>query len=400
MSTTTESALGESSSEIQCLYSYEEEPPVAVKTKEEIIVEKLQALKGFQYDIPVDPDSDPSGRLAYLATCERIDKISGMKGLTTSIARELTGEKEVLDLSYAGLGVKGCTALAAALRVTTSIHTLVLTGNFITPSAALELIYAINDTRTVQKLDLSKNQIGQVGEMQRGIDNTSIYGGAVVNEALTQGSALTKLCLRDNNLGDVDVSRFSDTLAENVVLQQLDLSYNRLGYVGATEMAKVLSRNGDLREINLEWNPLRAVGCQYLLSEGLLQNNTIKLCNLSSCGLDDKCSQLIARVVSENAIEEVIIANNRISHVGAEYIAKALPSTSALSVLVMDGNPIGDIGCSALLDVAINGEVKTLHRLSLQHCNCATATEERGRSASNSNLVIHISEGCDKATLS
>ncbi|KAG5499280.1 hypothetical protein JIQ42_04094 [Leishmania sp. Namibia] len=397
MTTMVDSADGvddpASSSSQLFLTAYEEEAP-RCKPPEELLAERQQALKRYQYAIPNDPESDASGANAYLAMCAAIAKTTGTNGPTNSIAKDLAAESEVLDLSYAGLGVNGCAALATALRVTSAVQSLILVGNYITPSAAQELVRAINDTRSVQSLNLSKNQLGRVEAMRKGVHSlTTISGGAAVNEALALGSTLRSLTLADNHLGDTDVSAFSETLAENITLLELDLSYNRIGFVGASELAKVLSRNSDLRVLNMEWNPLRAAGAYLFLSEGLLQNNTIKQCNLSSCGLDDKCGQLVARVVSENAIEEVIIANNRIGRVGAEAIARTLPSTSALTTLVMDGNPIGDAGSAALLDVVLSGTVSTLRVMSLQHCSCSDlAILRRGEEASSETLTIRISE--------
>ncbi|KAG5475364.1 hypothetical protein LSCM1_03477 [Leishmania martiniquensis] len=397
MATTVDSSAGVenpalSSSQL-FLTAYEEEAP-RCKPPEELLAERLQALKRYQYAIPDDPECDASGSSAYLAMCATIAKATGVNAPTNSIAKDLAAESEVLDLSYAGLGVSGCAALAAALRVTSAVQSLILVGNYITPSAALELVRAINETRSVQSLNLSKNQVGRVETMRKGAHNlTSISGGAVVNEALAPGSTLRSLSLANNHLGDTEVSAFSETLAENITLHELDLSYNRIGFVGASELAKVLSRNSDLRVLNMEWNPLRAAGAYLFLSEGLLQNNTIKQCNLSSCGLDDKCGQLVARVVSENAIEEVIMANNRIGRVGAEAIARTLPSTSALTTLVMDGNPIGDSGSAALLDVILSGSVSTLRLMSLQHCSCSDpAILRRGQEGSSATLTIRISE--------
>ncbi|KAG5501481.1 hypothetical protein JKF63_03310 [Porcisia hertigi] len=392
VSASGEHELSSSSSQL-VLVAYEEEAP-RCRPPEEVLVERLQALKRYQYAIPDDPDSDASGASAYLAVCAEIARATGVNGPTNSIAKDLATESEVLDLSYAGLGVKRCAALSAALRVTSAVRSLILVGNYITPSAALMIVRAINETRSVESLNLSKNQLGRVETMRKGVDSLiPISGGAVVDEVLAPGCSLRSLTLSNNSLGDTDIAAFADTLAENITVHELDLSYNRIGFVGATELAKVLSRNGDLRVLNVEWNPLRAAGAQILLSEGLLLNNTIKQCNLSSCGLDDRCGQLVARVVSENAIEEVIIANNRIGRVGAEAIAKNLPATSALTTLIMDGNPIGDAGSSALLDAVLSGNVPTLQVMSLQHCSCYDpAILQRGQNASSATLTIRISE--------
>lgn len=356
--------------------------------------EKRQALKQFNFAIGIPPDTDPTGATVYLHVCDNLDKTSCMKFPTESIARDLRKDAEVLDLSYAGLGQKGSIALAEALKVNSTVTNLILVGNFITTSAALAIARAINTSHTVAALNLSVNLIGRAELLPTGIPE--IKAGSVVNELLERGSSLTHLELRDNHLNDMDVALFTETLAENVQLQVLDLSYNKFGYLGAVELAKILSRNGDLRELNLEWNSLRTTGCIHLLQEGFLQNNTIKKFNMSCCGLDDSCAALVARVVGENAIEEIIIANNRIGPSGGEVLAKGLQATSALTTLVLDGNPLMDKGCTALLNAVLNGEARTMSLLSLQHCGCLTETVRRGTEG-KCNATILISEGCSKA---
>ncbi|CCW60955.1 unnamed protein product [Phytomonas sp. EM1] len=387
--------ISESSVQVP-LFAYEEELPVA-KTREEIMADKLRKLRCFSFPIPETPDCDASGALVYIDTYKKFQDQTD-KNVDYSdypmigVPSDLRNCNDVLNLSYAGLGTQGSFALAAALRVNSSIQTLILSNNYITTSGAMAIIDAIIESRNVTEVNLSSNRIG-APETYPGV-NASLRGGDVINKLISSGSIITKLSLRDNYISDTDLEIFSETLAENITLQHLDLSYNKLGHLGAIELAKVLSRNADLREINLERNTFGAAGCQILLAQGFLFNNTIKSFNLSACGLDDACASLVSRIISENATEEIIIANNRISATGADSITKGIVATTSLATLVLDGNYLGDDGCSKLVNVATSGVLKTLNLLSLQHCGCSAATEARSQKVSASNgSCIRVSEG-------
>ncbi|KAH9593022.1 Leucine-rich repeat [Trypanosoma melophagium] len=384
MSSPDASSQENESEECRILVAYEEEAPT--KTRKELITEELQKLYEFDFDVPERPEDDASGKLAYLDTCEQLNKESFMKFPTQSVASRLIEGKESLDLSYFALGKKGSIALAAALRVNQSINNISLVGNNITPAGGIEIARSLSELRTVTTLDLSQNMLGSRDPGE------SIRGGAVIAELLKPGNVLKSLSLRDNGLGDHHIADFVEAATDNTELAYLDLSFNKIGYIGAIDLAQILSRNGDLREINLEWNQFQTIGCRHILGEGLLLNNTIKRFNLSWVGLDDFCAQLVGRIIGENAIEEIIIAHNRIGPTGAESIAKGLMATSALTTLVLDDNPLQDEGCAALIRVV--GEASTLKQLSLQECRCGIdmlQEAERVTREARPDMVIQIS---------
>ncbi|KEG10538.1 putative leucine-richprotein [Trypanosoma grayi] len=374
------------SEELLPLEAYEEEAPT--KTKKQLIEEQLQELYEYTFAIPERPEDDPSGKSAFLYRCQQLHKDSFMKFPIQSIARRLCEGSESLDLNFFPLGKKGSAALAAALRVNPYIKNLSLVGCHITPAGGMEIAQALSEMRNVTTLDLSQNMLGA---RDPGDD---VRGGAVVLELIKPGNVLKTLSLRDNGLSDQHTSDFVEAAVDNTELNCLDLSFNRIGYLGAMDLAQILSRNADLREVNLEWNQFQTMGSRHILGEGLLLNNTIKRFNLSSDGLDDACAQLVGRIIGENAIEEIVIAHNRIGPVGAEFIAKGLLVTSALTTLVLDDNPLQSEGCLALLRVA--AEASTLKHLSLQQCRCGAETvQEAGKVTTEvrQDLVIQISEG-------
>ncbi|EPY37204.1 putative leucine-rich repeat protein [Strigomonas culicis] len=275
--------------DLPTLYAYEEVE--RVKSKEELIVERFRELHMEAFPAKEFPESDPTGGKSYLHACNQINKDSFMIFPTQSIANELAKDKETLDLSHANLGVKGCTALAAALRINTTATALVLVGNHMGATGALEVVKAIHESRNVTQLDLSSNGLGKV-ELSGG---TAAQASTVIRELFATGSLIESLSLRDNGIGDADTRTIAEVLSENTVLHELDLSYNQIGYLGAIELSKMLSQNVDLRVINLEWNNFRNTGASKLLSEGVLNNNTLKTVNLSACGLDDACAVLLGR---------------------------------------------------------------------------------------------------------
>lgn len=380
--------------ELVPLYAYEEVPP-RVKTKEELLAENLALLKQFDFPPPDQPENDSTGRLAFLHACKKIDKVSFMKFPVESIGNDLMKlDSDILDLSFAGLGMKGCIALAAALRVNTSVNSLILVGNYITPEGGMALAKAVLEARSVNALDLSVNQLGAIDVNS---SSAGLRGGHVVNELLASTSPISSLSLRENGLTDGDITLFSEVLADNVMLIELDLSYNKIGYLGAVELGRVIARNGDIHNINLEWNRIPTTGSLQILSEGFLHNNTIKTFNLSACGLDDTCAQLLNKIMSENAIEEIIIAHNRLTAAGGESLAKGIVGASSLTKLVVDGNPLMDTGCQAILNaVATMGDDSSFHFLSLLHCGCSTSVVKTGLAQSNDNVMIMISEGSCK----
>lgn len=393
---TCDTEEGENQEQSLVIRAYEEVPPI-VKTREEVIAEELDALRHYSAMSSAALENDATGGTNYLQMCERQHRDGYMKFPTACVASELALDKEVLDLSHVGLGLQGCVALAEALRVNSTVTSLILVANNITAEAAGELVKAILPSHTINAVDLSVNPLCSA-HVVASSESSATRGGAVIAQLVEPSvSVLLSLRLRDTKITDVDVALFADLLSENTSLQLLDLSYNKIGYLGAVDLARMLSHNSDLRELNLEWNEFGTAGCVHILKEGLLMNNTIKTFNLSNCGLDDVCAQLLAQIMSENAIEEIIVANNRVGPVGAEAIARGLQTTSALTTLVVDGNPLRDAGCIRILNTVINGECKTLGMLSMLHCQCGAVTKQRGCDASSPQLVIKMTSHCHQS---
>jgi Ran GTPase-activating protein (RanGAP) involved in mRNA processing and transport len=326
-------------------------------TDAEILEAKLKELESYQFPRHVEPEEDGTGKLAYISVCKKL----GILFPIDSIVERL--DKEAVILDHAGLGDKGSHALAEAIRINSNITDLSLVDNWISPKGAEPLIASLCNSKSVRRLDMSDNRLGVQGSV------VDVTAGFLIKSLVTKNSIITELILRNNRLSDKDVEHIADGVNDNVTLQSLDLSYNEIQYRGAQAVARILSHNSELRELNLEWNHFRTAGSFVILNEGLLFNNTIKRFNLAWNGIDDDGGVVLGKIIGENAIEEIIVSHNKIGPRGADAIAKGLKSSTALSVLVLDDNPLRDDGCISIIRAL--RENGTISRISMLQSGCS-----------------------------
>ena len=327
-------------------------------TEAERLEQQLKELELYAFPKALEPDDDRTGKLAYIHACKKIHQASFMKFPIDSVVERFDQERLVLD--HCGIGDKGAEALAETIRVNQSITELSLVDNWISPKGSEFIIQALINSKSIRRVDFSENRLG--------CQTTESNAGQQLRSLVTKNSLITELVLRANKLSCKDAEQIAEGVIENVTLQSLDLSYNEIHYRGAVAVAKILSHNSELREINLEWNQFRTQGSFLILNEGLNINNTIKRFNLAWNGIDDEGGVVLGKIIGENAIEEIVVSHNRIGVKGAEAIAKGIKSSSALTTLVLDDNPLKDDGCVAIIRAL--RENTTLQRVSLLQTGC------------------------------
>jgi Ran GTPase-activating protein (RanGAP) involved in mRNA processing and transport len=321
------------------------EDPHYGMTPEEVLQAQLRELENFELkDKTIRDEDDPSGKVAYKACCERLDK----EGLFFRFPIDSIVEKfentTNLVLNHCGLGDKGAEALAATLKVNHSITMLSLVDNWITPAGAKFLLEELMGNKNIQHVDLSKNKLGNRASCL----GTQVSCGALLGRLLQRNSTITSLILSDNGIGDVDVMKISEGLLDNVSLNLLDLSHNEIGINGGGAIAAVLKQNAELGKLYLAWNRLGSKG-SLLVLDGLERNNTIKIFDISWNGVDDFGGELLGRIISgSSALERMYASHNRIGVKGAEAIARGIVGCGSLIELDISENPIREAGCSAI----------------------------------------------------
>ena len=119
-----------------------------------------------------------------------------------------------VDLSHFGLGGDRAAAMAAALESCATHHIVAvnLSGNRLAEAGAALLLAKLHD-RTLRKLDISDNKIGELGVRQ-------------VERLLTQSHALTSLNLSHTRLKDAHVARVCNAVCGCGSLTELGLARN------------------------------------------------------------------------------------------------------------------------------------------------------------------------------
>ncbi|CAF1017443.1 unnamed protein product [Adineta steineri] len=199
--------------------------------------------------------------------------------------------------------------------------------------------YALQDNKTLIQLDLSRNQIKDIG-------------ARYLNTGLQLSQTLTILDLSHNQIGDAGISELSIGLKSNETLTTLDLSDNQIKNEGAQFLGAILELNTTLTTLNLSKN---CIECQGVidLSNALHLNHTLSSLNLSANQTKDEGAQYLSFMLQSNkTLTTLNLSKNDIQNKGAYDLSFALQRNQALLSLNLSENQIGDQGgedlCTAL----------------------------------------------------
>ena len=93
--------------------------------------------------------------------------------------------------------------------------------------------------------------------------------------ALRTNTTLTRLGLANARLGN-EAPLLIESLCENSILRALDLSRCAFGVEGSRAVSTMLRRNSTLRELNLAECKLDLNNSGYIISQALLQNESLR----------------------------------------------------------------------------------------------------------------------------
>lgn len=187
-----------------------------------------------------------------------------------------------LGLSGNLIGDNGAEALATMLRANRRVQSLFLRSNSIGPAGIAHLSKALgpDGNATLTKLNLKNNQVGA-------------GGAAELGSMLVHNRSLLDLNLCSNALGPDGASALAAALSGEggAALSDLDLGCNELGPKGASHLAQVLPSNRRLERLNLRWNNIGDGGMEALIQGGLEKNQTLKELQLFGNGLSAEATQ-------------------------------------------------------------------------------------------------------------
>jgi len=239
-----------------------------------------------------------------------------IKLIATTLCNQETALRH-LDLSQNKLEDRGAKAIALAIdprnNPFVALETLDLSHNKIRQDGAERLADAFVKglNRTIRHLDMSYNFIDTVG-----LDGF----GVAVNRSPT----LKRLDLSRNNGGDLGAEYFCYALYENPEssLVWLDLSWNSIQDAGAIEIANMLRDNRALLYLSLKSNAIGDEGVAHI-GDALLHNMTLKELDLTGNQIRDPAALIDALCQPSSTLQQLHYEHNHFSPEGVAEVEAA-----------------------------------------------------------------------------
>ncbi len=174
-------------------------------------------------------------------------------------------------------------------------------------------------------------------------------------EALTlglrQNTTLQELHCMGCSLNDEHMAWLLEALRDHPTLKCLDLNGNKCGPAASFALAELLTSDTHLQKLDVSFQTSDERMRVPQIVEGLRNNNSLKILELSNCGLDDADAVLLGQLLCDHPnILELYIARNKITDDGISEFAGMLPHITSLRRISLWGNPFGDHGAQALAD--------------------------------------------------
>jgi Ran GTPase-activating protein (RanGAP) involved in mRNA processing and transport len=253
-----------------------------------------------------------------------------------------------LDLSCAGIQSRGAEALAAAFVLWGGfplLRVVVMAGNAIGPTGAARLVAELG-----KKLEVGSSFYRRPFNLD--LNDCSIGPSAPDLLAVAFGSTtFDMLSFSSNGLGATCVRRGAPALASNIFLRELRLGGNGIGDIGASALGIALAQNRVLSKLYLTSNGITAAGARDLARALVRSVSALELLCLSSNLIGELGAEAFVEVLapgSGSVLTELDLRENNIGARGARSLATALGANSTLKKLSLARDNVGDVGARAL----------------------------------------------------
>jgi Ran GTPase-activating protein (RanGAP) involved in mRNA processing and transport len=266
------------------------------------------------------------------------------KGLET-VANVITTLRKLatLDLNLNPLGDVGIIQLSQSIMGKNSLSTLGLHSIGMTSKGMHELAQAIATLRNLTVLDIRFNAIGDEGVR-------------TLSKSL-EGSKVTNLYLTNVGMTDSSMPSFRDALMKMPCLADLVIHGAQLTEEGFANLREGLEGKS-LRILHFTSTPAAAVMFTSEPPAGVSQNvgyiinstppldvSRMSSLNLSGCGITEKCFPALTRL--STSIQELVLDYNPLGDIGVGLLAETLKN-KAIKSLFLRGVGLTSVGMPAL----------------------------------------------------
>ncbi|XP_012680432.1 ran GTPase-activating protein 1a [Clupea harengus] len=327
------------------------------------------------------------GELSYKGKGLKLDNAESVEHIVKEI-KEFQG-LQALRLEGNTFGVEACQAIAKALEDKSDFECCYWSDMFTgrlraeIPPALNSLGAAITTSGAhLRSLDLSDNAFGPDGV--RGIEKLlkssachtlqelrlnncgmGIGGGKILAAALTechkQSSALgAPLRLKvfiagRNRLENDGATALAQAFQLMGSLEEIHMPQNGINHPGITALAGALQHNPQLRVVNLNDNTFTKKGA-IAMAQALRHLRNVQVINFGDCLVRSEGAMAIADTLVEGLpiLKELNLAFGEITEDAALMVARSLQDKAHLEKLDLNGNALGEEGCSNLKETMEN----------------------------------------------
>jgi hypothetical protein len=263
----------------------------------------------------------------------------------------------VVELWSNRMGDRGCEAVIDALETNPTgafkgLEELDITHNHLTARAARRLARLLERHTAIRRVSLYDNDIGDDGA-------SALAEALAANGARDEG--LETLFLERNGIGDAGAAALAEALAGgNTALSHLDLDFNAVGVEGARALAAALGPNAanarardgfvddvpdvpgcgsGLRHLDLGANPIGDEGA-FALAEALsAEGSLIDHLDVARCGITDAGAVRLAAMLRDNRklVNLKLTSNDEIRDEGVTAIAAAVRANPVIERVALGG---------------------------------------------------------------
>jgi Ca2+-binding EF-hand superfamily protein len=284
-----------------------------------------------------------------------------------SLPLAMQSSNSLLSLKHYGIGNIRAAMISESLSMLPGLAHLDMSDCRLNDAAVSQAVNMIG-YRPIQSLDLSQNSLG-------------MKSAKSLARALLKMPLFMHIELSRCNLDDKSVMVLCKSLAKNHTCTALNLSHNEMGAASASIIGRVLQTNCVLTDLNVAWNRLGPgqTGVNFIsnLPGSYIRKLDIAM-NSFGGGKRNKGIDMLGKVLPDTAIEELNVSGNHISPLATCILMNGVSLHPPLSRLMINENPIGQEGASAVLR-AMDCVVKQQERGGGQHldvdmygCSCDT----------------------------
>ena len=329
--------------------SYDHQENSSSHEKHSLIDEENVSVDSF--DVPTVKDDLQDGtvtspRTKYIAACLK----KNMNPRMSLILRKRISSD--LNLQHQGMGDTLGVLFADSLKELPYVHSINIADNNLTDVSIGPILRSIILMSNVTSLNISNNMI----------DSKSTR--ALADYLRSSTCSIKKLILQKSDIDDSECHMFVEALKENSSLLELDLSNNKIGqaetlntvqpdYItGGEALADMLASNScHLQYLNLAWNLIRLDG-GIALAGCVATNKYVTHLDLSYNALGKDGGEVLgSSLLGNTVLHTLLLTNNNINFSACFSICVALEENFSLRKLSLDGNPIGEGGGRALMQV-------------------------------------------------